>query len=205
MPFQTKNQWATTGNILLYNSGRILTYSILGILIGFLGQTIALAGLQIYFSLGLGVVLLMTALFSINIESHLQRIPLLFRLNAWVKQTMGRLLQEAKLKTLFSLGMLNGLLPCGLVYLAIVGAVATGSVWQGAAYMALFGAGTIPLLLSTALLGQFIPLKWRGQLRKLMPVLYILFALLFIARGLNFTMPDQVRFWELGNNVPMCH
>lgn len=205
MPFQTQNRWQTTGNILLYNSGRILTYSLLGTLIGFLGQTIALAGLQIYFSLGLGVLMLVVAVFSINIESHMQRIPLLFRLNTWVKERMAVLLRKEKLKTLFSLGMLNGLLPCGLVYLAIVGAVATANVWQGALYMALFGAGTIPLLLSTALLGQFIPLKWRGQLKRMLPVLYLFFALLFIARGLNFEIPDQIRFWEIGNNVPMCH
>ena len=118
---------------------------------------------------------------------------------------MAKLLREAKRSTLFSLGMLNGLLPCGLVYMAIVGAVSTGSIWQGSAYMALFGLGTLPLMLSTALLGQFVPLRWRNQMRKLIPVFLVAFAILFLARGMNFIMPDEVRFWEIGNEVPMCH
>jgi sulfite exporter TauE/SafE len=205
LPFRSTNQWQTIGNILLYNSGRVLTYATLGIAIGFLGQTIAMAGMQIYVSIALGALLIIAAIFSINLESKFLKIGPVYRLNNWVKKRMAILLQQNKLQTLFGLGMLNGLLPCGLVYLAIVGAVGVGSALHGAAYMALFGAGTVPLLLLTAVFGQFIPLQWRGKIKKLMPVFLVLFALLFLYRGLQFEMPDTVRFWEVENSTPNCH
>lgn len=205
LPFQSRNQWQTIGNILLYNSGRILTYATLGIAIGFLGQTIAMAGMQIYVSIALGILLIVAALFSINLEAKFLAFRPVFQLNQWVKKKMAYLLQQNKLRTLFGLGMLNGLLPCGLVYLAIVGAVGVGNAFKGAAYMALFGAGTVPLLLLTAIFGQFIPLRWRGKVKKLMPVFLILFAFLFLYRGLHFQMPDVVRFWEVENSTPTCH
>ena len=205
LPYQSSSRLSQVGNVLLYNFGRILTYAVLGILIGFFGQTFAVAGMQVYISIGIGVLLLLIALFSINVEHNLLQIPIVNRLNSWVKVTMARLLQQSKPSTLFSLGMLNGLLPCGLVYMAVIGAVATGSIWQGSAYMALFGLGTLPLMLTTALLGQFVPLHWRSRMRKLIPVFLVAFAILFLARGINFIMPDEVRFWEIGREAPMCH
>lgn len=205
LPFQSTSRWHTIGNILLYNTGRILTYATLGVAIGFLGQTIAMAGMQIYLSIGLGGLMLVAALFSINLESKFLSFKPIHRLNTWVKKQMATLLQTNKRETLFGLGMLNGLLPCGLVYLAIIGAVGAGNAVHGAAYMALFGAGTLPLLLLTALFGQFIPVKWRGQIRKLIPVFLVLFALLFLYRGFQFEMPDTVRFWEVANSTPSCH
>ena len=100
---------------------------------------------------------------------------------------------------------MNGLLPCGLVYLAVVGAVATGSLVQGASYMALFGLGTLPLMMATALAGQFVPIKWRNQIKKITPIVLLVFGCLLIARGLQFEIPDQMRFWEIGQEVPVCH
>ena len=181
LPYQSSTKLGQVANILLYNFGRILTYAALGILIGFFGKTFAIAGMQVYVSIGLGILLLLIAIFTINVERNLLRIPFVNKLNSWVKLKMAKLLREAKRSTLFSLGMLNGLLPCGLVYMAIVGAVSTGSIWQGSAYMALFGLGTLPLMLSTALLGQFVPLRWRNQMRKLIPVFLVAFAILIHA------------------------
>jgi sulfite exporter TauE/SafE len=165
-----------------------------------------MAGMQIYFSIGLGVLLLIAALFSVNVESRLLRIRPVYRLNVWVKQRMGQLFSSKKPSSLFSLGMLNGLLPCGLVYMAVAGAVGTGTILKGSAYMALFGVGTIPLMFTTAVAGQFIPLNWRNRIRKLVPVFLVFFALLFIARGLNFDVPHEIRFWEyMQEDAPMCH
>lgn len=205
LPYQSSNRWVAGGRVLVYNLGRVLTYSLLGILIGFFGQAIFMAGMQVYVSIGLGGVLLLAALFSINVESRLLRIPFMHRLHVWTKQQMGHLFKSKKTSSLLSLGMLNGLLPCGLVYMAVAGAVSTGSILQGAAYMALFGMGTIPLMFATALAGQFISLDWRRRIQKLVPVFLVFFALLFIARGLNFDIPHEIRFWENMQETPMCH
>lgn len=205
LPYQSTNRWLAGFRVLVYNFGRVITYAMLGVLIGFFGKAIFMAGMQIYISIGLGILLLIAALFSINIESRLLRVSYFGRLNVWVKKSMGRLFKSQKTSSLLSLGMLNGLLPCGLVYMAIAGAVGTGSVWQGAAYMALFGLGTIPLMFATAVAGQFINLNWRLRIQKLVPVFLVFFALLFIARGLNFNVPHEIRFWEYMQDTPMCH
>lgn len=205
LPYQRGHRISAAGNVLLYNLGRVLTYTLLGTAIGLAGKGFFLAGAQSYVSVGLGVLLLVVALFSIDVESRILRLPFMRQLNTWVKTQLGKLLRNGGQKELFLMGTLNGLLPCGLVYVAIVGAVSTGTVWSSAAYMAAFGAGTIPLMLATALAGQFINLQWRARLRKLLPVFLVGFALLFIMRGLNFDVPIEFRFWEDLQAAPMCH
>ena len=188
LPYQGRNRWAAAAKVLLYNLGRIFTYSFLGLLIGLMGKGLYLAGLQTFVSFGLGAALLLIALFSINVETRPLKIP-----------------HTQCPSALLLIGMLNGLLPCGLVYLAVAGAMATGSVAEGMTYMALFCLGTIPLILTTAMAGQFIDLRLRNRLRKLVPLFLIAFAILFIARSLHFQMPEDFRFWEEFQNIPMCH
>lgn len=205
LPYQGGARWMAAVNVLLYNFGRILTYSLLGLVIGTLGKGLFLAGMQTYVSIGLGMLLLLIALFSINVEAQLLRIPLFTQLNDWVKRRLSGLLRRHNQSSLLAIGMLNGLLPCGLVYMAVAGAVAAGGTLQGMAYMALFGLGTVPLMLATAMAGQFVNLQWRNRLRRLVPVFLIAFAILFIARGLQFEVPADLRFWEEMKNIPMCH
>ena len=204
LPYQGSRRWHAAVNVLLYNLGRVATYCLLGLLIGLVGRGFFLAGFQSYVSIGLGALLLAIALFSINVESSLLRIPFVQRLNSWVKQQLGRLLRQRGPGRLFLIGLLNGLLPFGLVYMAIAGALAAGRIFDSALYMALFGIGTIPLMLATALAGQFIQLQWRARLRKLIPVFLVGFALLFILRGLNFDVPAGLQFWNDMQNAPMC-
>ena len=204
LPYQGSRRWHAAGNVLLYNLGRVATYCLLGLLIGLVGRGFFLAGFQSYVSIGLGALLLAIALFSINVESRLLRIPFMQCLNSWVKQQLSRLLRQRGPGRLFLIGLLNGLLPCGLVYMAIAGALAAGRIFDSALYMALFGIGTIPLMLATALAGQFIQLQWRVRLRKLIPVFLVAFAVLFILRGLNFDVPTGLQFWNDMQNAPMC-
>ncbi len=205
LPYQGRERWRAASNVLLYNLGRVVTYSLLGAVIGLFGKGLFLAGFQRQVSIGLGIALLLIAVFSINVESRLLRLPAMQRLNAWVKGQLGRLLRHSGPGALFGIGLLNGLLPCGLVYVAVVGAVTTGGVPHAMAYMGLFGLGTIPLMLATAMAGQFINLQWRSRLRKLLPVFLVGFALLFLFRGFNFDVPIELRFWQEKDNIPMCH
>ncbi len=193
------------GNALLYNLGRMVTYSLLGAIIGIVGKGIYFAGLQKYMAIGIGVALLLIAVFSINMESKIVAIPgfnaLIFR----VKSQLGRLLKGQSRYAAFFIGMTNGLLPCGLVYMAIVGALSTGDWASGAAYMMLFGAGTVPMMLLTGLAGNFASLRARNILRKAYPAFLLLFALLFLFRGFNFHVPGDFFFWEKMGDIPMCH
>jgi hypothetical protein len=91
--------------------------------------------------------------------------------------------------SLFFIGMLNGLLPCGLVYMAIAGAIGTGNVAMGSAYMILFGLGTIPMLLGITLAGNLMSMAVRKRINKLIPVLVVFVGIFFILRGLSLGIP----------------
>jgi hypothetical protein len=102
---------------------------------------------------------------------------------------MAVLLRQRSVGSLWTLGLVNGLLPCGLVYVACAGATATGSVPGGALYMALFGLGTIPLMLAISLSGRLVPFAWRLKLARVIPVSVLLLALLLILRGMSLGIP----------------
>jgi uncharacterized protein len=170
---------------LAYNLGRLLTYGLLGLLFGLIGRSFLLAGLQRWVSIALGLVLL-GGLWS---SRSLARWLPVSRLVAGLKSRMAVLLRRRSMVALGVLGLLNGLLPCGLVYVAGAGAVATGNLFAGAAYMVVFGLGTVPMMLGIGLSGQLVTPSVRLRLGKVVPVSVFLLATLLILRGLSLGIP----------------
>jgi sulfite exporter TauE/SafE len=170
---------------LAYNGGRIVTYCALGLLFGLLGKTLLLAGVQRWLSIALGVALLVGLFASRKLALWRPMASLVER----VKARMSFLLRRRSWAALFGLGLLNGLLPCGLVYVAGAGATATGSLVHGAIYMAAFGFGTIPMMLALSLSGRLIPFSLRLRLLKVVPVAVFLLASLLILRGMGLGIP----------------
>ncbi|MEO1258588.1 MAG: sulfite exporter TauE/SafE family protein [Bacteroidota bacterium] len=205
LPVQNQDRFSMVTKLLLYNFGRTVTYVFLGVLIGLLGEGLFLAGMQKWLSIGLGIFLLVIVLFSINIESRLLRTPIIGRVFLFVKNTLGKLLKNSSAPALFRTGVVNGFLPCGLVYMAIVGAVSMGSLVDSALYMFLFGVGTIPLMLLTATAGHLASIQFRNKIKKLFPVFITALAVLLIYRGIRFDLPEDFSFWEMMQNMPMCH
>ena len=178
----------TTGFILgriAYNFGRIVTYCALGLLFGLIGRSLWLAGVQRWVSIALGVLLLI-GLFGSR-QLALWR-PVTNLVNG-LKFRMSALLRQRSFTALVALGLLNGLLPCGLVYVAGAGATATNGILSGAGYMASFGLGTVPMLLAIGLGGRLVPFGLRLQLRKMIPVSVVLLAALLILRGMSLGVP----------------
>ena len=170
---------------IAYNAGRVITYCVLGIVFGLVGKTLVLAGIQRWISIALGVALL-AGLFATR-KLVLWK-PVIFLLDA-IKRRMSGLLKRRSLTALTTLGVLNGFLPCGLVYVACAGAIATGGIVPGAIYMAAFGVGTIPLMLAIGVSGKLIPLGLRLKLLKAIPVSVFLLATLLILRGMALGIP----------------
>lgn len=170
---------------LFYNAGRLVTYALIGIIFGVVGQSLVLAGVQRWASIALGVVLL-AGLFA---SRWLARLNPMLRVVQWLKTRMGMLLSKRSLTALGLLGMLNGLLPCGLVYVAAAGATVTGSALAGAGYMAAFGAGTVPMMLAISLSGSIVPMQLRLKLLKVVPFAVFGLASLLILRGLSLGIP----------------
>ncbi|MBI5386836.1 MAG: sulfite exporter TauE/SafE family protein [Verrucomicrobia bacterium] len=168
-----------------YNLGRIVTYCALGLVFGLAGKTLLLVGVQRWLSLALGVALLVGLVASRKLETWLPITRLVERL----KLGMATLLRRRSFAALAVLGLLNGLLPCGLVYVACAGATVAGGISDGAMYMAAFGAGTTPMMLAIGLSGKLVPLSLRLRLRQAVPVSIFLVAALLILRGLSLGIP----------------
>lgn len=204
LPFQDQNKWRIFQNTLLYNGGRIATYALIGILPGLVGQGLALGGFQKNMSILLGIFILLAAVFSFGADRYLQKIPLYRRFYFFVQQKLGQLLKNQDRSTFFSIGLLNGLLPCGLVYMALAGALTQTNMFAGAGYMAFFGLGTLPLMLTVALSKGLISLGLRNFIRKVTPAFMVIFALLLLFRGFHVSLPKSIDTWMMMGYLPMC-
>lgn len=205
LPVPAAERWSLALRWLVYHFGRITTYAFLGTLTGLLGTGLATAGFQTSFSIGLGVLILISVLIAFPLEGYLRKLPLFQRMMQWTQRKMGPLLNRQDHWSFFQLGMLNGLLPCGLVYVAIAGAVTTTSGIGGTIYMMAFGLGTIPLLMLTALAATKVRAFRQIPWRKIYPVALFGLGLFFIYRGVALQIPSDLTMWEAFQNLPMCH
>ncbi|KMQ66825.1 cytochrome C biogenesis protein [Chryseobacterium angstadtii] len=174
---------------LTYQFGRIFTYSLLGAILGIVGEGFEMAGFQQYLTIIAGVLLIIMALFSFGGKDFASRIPFLSKFLFSVKSNLGRLLQKADYRSRFTTGILNGFLPCGMVYMALTASLASGGIWQGASYMALFGLGTLPFMFAVVLAGNLMNQAFRVKVLKAVPVIMIILGGLFILRGLELGIP----------------
>jgi sulfite exporter TauE/SafE len=183
---------ASKGEFLLsrltYNLGRVITYAILGAICGLLGHLIILAGYQQVLSIAVGIVILLAFIIP---RRFFRKISPSFVNNLTDKLTglWGKLLNSPKAISLFVIGLLNGLLPCGLVYVALAAASTTGNAVNGSLYMIVFGLGTIPLMLIFSLFSGLLPNKIRLWAPKLIPIAAMALAILLILRGLSLGIP----------------
>ena len=174
---------------ILYNLGRTITYALMGAIIGLAGEGISLAGAQRWVSIGSGILLIIIVLLPIRVSSRLQLLKPAYHFTDWLKRKFGSLLKSNSVRSVFIIGILNGFLPCGLVYVALAGALTTGSLINGTLYMTFFGLGTIPLLFSFSLFGQFVGITVRRKFTKLIPVFIVVLGIIFILRGMNLGIP----------------
>ena len=131
----------------------------------------------------------------------------IYKIVVQVKSKLGLFLSKKSTKALFFIGFFNGFLPCGLVYMAVIGAVSTGNSTQGALYMILFGLGTIPMLTAAVFLGNFVNLSLRSKIQKAIPVFVVIIGLLFVLRGLGLGIPyisPSDANLQLSNNPADC-
>lgn len=190
--------------IFLYNIGRAFTYGLLGLGFGFIGNQFRLWGLQQVISIAAGLFLLLFILSSFSFTS---RIGWLAKFNTHVQRGLGALLTSAKNPfALFPIGILNGLLPCGLVYVAIAAALATMDTLQGVLLMFSFGLGTLPVMAGLMLFGHLISVKARHKMNQAVPYVVGMMAVMLILRGMNLGIPYLSPSMEKDSTeVSCCH
>ncbi len=193
---------------LLYNLGRAVTYAAMGAVLGLVGQSFALGGLQRGVSIAFGVLLLLgLILVQTGTLTRIAEALGLFRIFAVLQRAWRARFQRGSLTGLLVLGLINGLLPCGPVYVALAAAAATGSVMLSALFMFTFGLGTLPLMLAVSLAGSLVQMPLRRKLQKLVPVSAGVVAVLLIVRGLALGIPflsPPVQATEINGNPHSC-
>ncbi|MFZ4545443.1 MAG: sulfite exporter TauE/SafE family protein [Saprospiraceae bacterium] len=203
LPLSPKSNFARWLGHFTYQFGKISAYVLLGILIGTLGKGISLLGFQKSYNLLLGVLLLLIGIGSLtgkyNILSYLEQRMVFF------KGKMGKFIQRFSYTSLYSIGFLNGLLPCGLVYIAILGASSFGTFSDSVLYMFFFGLGVMPSLVALSVFGHVASFSWRNKLRKIYPLtsvvlgVFLIIRSIYIDRHLPYSPFDNVH-----HEIPMC-
>lgn len=189
LPVDRTSWFSKIKGILAYNFGRVFTYAIIGAVFGALGQGIAIAGFQRWLSIILGAVLLLSVFLPQSIKSKLNSGVFSIGFLGFIRNQIGLLFKQKSIFSIFSIGFLNGFLPCGLVYIAVAGAIAIADLTGGAMYMMFFGLGTLPIMAVAVLIGSSISLNIRNKIRKAIPVFIAVIGVLFILRGLNLGIP----------------
>ncbi|GER58091.1 sulfite exporter TauE/SafE family protein [Patiriisocius marinus] len=189
LPVDRKDPLKRAFQLSSYHLGRILMYSFLGVIFGFVGRSLNLFGIQQQLSIGIGVLMIITILIPTKLFNRYNFSKPIYKLVGKLKSAMGTQLKKKDPGTFFTMGYLNGLLPCGLVYMAIFGALASSSPWEGGLYMALFGLGTVPLMTTAIYLGNFLTSNVKQRIVKMIPVFVVIVGALFIVRGLGLDIP----------------
>lgn len=189
LPLNRENTFTKIGGIVVYNLGRILTYAFLGAIFGLFGQGLNIGKFQQVAAISFGVVILLWVFVPIISKKISTPSSKLLRLNNFVKSNLGKRLKKSSPISLFTIGLLNGLLPCGLVYLAIAGSLATGDVLMGSVFMALFGLGTLPVMLVLPYFANSFSAKLKQKAQRILPYALTILAVAVIFRGMNLGIP----------------
>lgn len=175
--------------ISLYHFGRILAYASIGLLFGTIGKGLQLFGIQQQLSIAIGLLMILVVLTPVKLFNKYNFSKPLFRVISKVKSSLGMALRKKTPDAFLTIGFLNGFLPCGLVYMAVFGAIASGTALEGSLYMAFFGLGTIPLMTVAVYAGNFVSGKVRQHIRRVVPVFVVLMGFLFVMRGMGLGIP----------------
>ena len=207
LPVERNNPSKKVIQIITYHLGRLSAYATIGFLFGLLGKGFFLAGLQQKLSIFMGIAMIVVILIPEKVFAKFNFSKPVFKLISKIKTTLGSQFKNKSYQSLFTIGLLNGFLPCGMVYVALFGAIAMQSEGFGVIYMLLFGLGTIPMMSSVVYLNSLLTIPIRNKIQKTIPYVALFIAILFIFRGLGlgipYVSPSNMSLFVQAN--PNCH
>ena len=206
LPVDRTNKVKQVLQIMSYHLGRLFTYSLIGLLFGFLGKGFYFFGFQQQLSIIVGVLMILVILLPKTFQKY-NFSKSINRLVMKVKSALGKELKKKGNDTFFTIGFLNGFLPCGLVYMAVFGALATTNAFSGSLYMFIFGLGTIPLMTTVVYVGNFANGLVRKRIQQIIPFVVVFIGVLFVLRGLGLGIPyvSPVHVHEMVDGGQLCH
>ncbi|SFV54910.1 membrane protein, putative [hydrothermal vent metagenome] len=189
-----KASWARqTISHLAYNFGRVTTYSVIGALFGLLGKAIAFTPETkgVLFLLT-GLLMVLAGLSLVGNLKFLNSAEWSISKHKWYHTAFRKLIGDQSLWSFYLLGMLNGIIPCGLVYSFAIFAASTASPLWGAIVMATFGLATIPALFFLGTVTKFLQKgSLRGTMMKLAAMLVIFYGFYTLYKGYRFISHPQ--------------
>jgi sulfite exporter TauE/SafE len=207
LPVDHQNEAKKVTQLITYHLGRLTAYAAIGLIFGLLGRGFFLAGLQQKMSIFIGLAMIAAVLIPERIFSKYNFSKPVYEVISNLKSTLGKQFKNKSYKSLFTIGLLNGFLPCGMVYVALFGAIAMQSAGFGVLYMLLFGLGTIPLMSIVVYMHSLLKLPFRNKIQKTIPYVAVVIGVLFILRGLGlgipYVSPSNMSLFVQGN--PDCH
>lgn len=189
LPVDRTNAYKKLSQITIYHFGRLLAYSIVGLVFGLIGKSFYLFGFQQQLSIAIGILMIAFVIIPQHTLSKYNISKPIYKLISKVKSALGSALKKKTADTFLTIGFLNGFLPCGLVYMAVFAAIASGNALSGSLYMTIFGLGTIPLMTTVIYFSHFLKGSMRQKIQKAIPVFVVLIGVLFILRGLGLGIP----------------
>lgn len=189
LPVDRNNETKKIAQLLIYHIGRLTAYASLGMLFGLLGKGFFLAGMQQQLSITVGILMILVAVVPEKIFAKYNFSKPVYKIISKVKSSLGSQFKNRSYKSFFTIGLLNGYLPCGMVYVALFGALAMPSLEFSIFYMLLFGLGTVPMMSMIVLITNLVSIPIRNAIQKAIPVLAICIGILFIIRGLGLDIP----------------
>lgn len=189
LPVDRNNNLKKLLQVSIYHFGRLLSYALIGLVFGLLGKGLYIFGMQQKLSIGVGLLMIILVLIPAKTLNSYKLSKPVYNIISKVKNRLGQELKKKTPDTFLTIGFLNGFLPCGLVYMALFGAIAMGSAWEGSLYMMLFGLGTVPLMTSAIYFSGFLKGTLRHRVQKLIPAFVVVIGLFFILRGMGLGIP----------------
>ncbi|MGI9550474.1 MAG: sulfite exporter TauE/SafE family protein [Aurantibacter sp.] len=207
LPVERDNSIKKFFQVFLYHFGRLLAYGIIGLLFGLLGKGLYVFGMQQKLSVAIGILMIAIVFVPARVFNRYNFAKPLYRIISKVKNRLGQQLKKKNTDTFLTIGFLNGFLPCGLVYVALFGAVAMGNATQGSLYMILFGLGTVPLMTAAIYFSGLLKGSMRQKTQKLVPIFVVIVGTLFILRGLGLGIPyvSPEPVLEMVSSAVECH
>lgn len=189
LPVDQNNSTKKATQVLTYHMGRLTAYATIGLVFGLVGKGFFMAGIQQNLSVFIGIAMIAVVLIPEKIVAKHNFSKPVFVLLSKIKTALGGQFRNKSYQSLFTIGVLNGFLPCGMVYVALFGAIAMQNAGFGVLYMILFGLGTVPMMSSVVYINSYLTLPIRNKIQKVIPYVAVLIGVLFILRGLGLGIP----------------
>lgn len=207
LPVDHKNPSKKALQILIYHLGRLTSYGILGLAFGLLGRGFYMAGIQQQLSIAVGVGMIVIAIVPEKVLAQYNFSKPVYRLISKIKSSLGTQFKRKTPDAFFSIGLFNGLLPCGLVYAALFGAIAMQNLGLSISYMVLFGLGTMPMMSAVVYVSSLLSMPFRSKLQKAVPIVTVVIGVLFVLRGMGldiaYISPSNMNLFVQAN--ANCH